>query len=97
MFKDLEETWDEFRLEPEAYFDLGEHTLTFTLRTGGEGRAAWKSSCRPPPLGGGATAWARRLRGSKRTFRSVSAAPVMLDALSDLRGEIRRCRGARSS
>ena len=29
MFGDLQDTWDEIRVEPEAYFDLGEHTLLF--------------------------------------------------------------------
>jgi ketosteroid isomerase-like protein len=30
--RDLEEAWgDEVRVEPEAYFDLGEHTLSFHL------------------------------------------------------------------
>ena len=24
-------SWDELRVEPEAYFDLGEHTLTFEV------------------------------------------------------------------
>ena len=29
-FRDFKEVWgDEFRVEPEAYFDLGEHTLLF--------------------------------------------------------------------
>jgi ketosteroid isomerase-like protein len=29
-FRDLEETWgDEIRVEPEAYFDLGQHVLAF--------------------------------------------------------------------
>jgi ketosteroid isomerase-like protein len=33
--RDLEETWgDEIRLEPEAYFDLGERTLTFQVLHG---------------------------------------------------------------
>jgi hypothetical protein len=32
---DLEETWgDEIRIEPEAYFDLGDHTLAFLVLQG---------------------------------------------------------------
>src|SRR5437870_7117502 len=27
--RDFEEVWDEIRVEPENYFDLGEHTLVF--------------------------------------------------------------------
>jgi ketosteroid isomerase-like protein len=30
-FRDLADAWNELRGEPEAYFDLGEHTLTFVL------------------------------------------------------------------
>jgi ketosteroid isomerase-like protein len=34
-FGDLAEAWgDEIRLEPEAYFDLGEHTLAFSTSRG---------------------------------------------------------------
>jgi ketosteroid isomerase-like protein len=34
-FGDLAEAWgDDLRLEPEAYFDLGEHTLTFSVAQG---------------------------------------------------------------
>ena len=33
--RDLEEAWEnEIRSEPEAFFDLGEHTLTFTVLHG---------------------------------------------------------------
>jgi hypothetical protein len=33
--RDLEEAWgDEIRIEPEAYFDLGEHTLAFNVLHG---------------------------------------------------------------
>src|SRR5436309_1703935 len=33
--RDLQEAWeDEFRVEPEAYFDLGEHTLAFNVLHG---------------------------------------------------------------
>jgi hypothetical protein len=33
--RDLDEAWgDEIRLVPEAYFDLGEHTLTFQMLRG---------------------------------------------------------------
>jgi ketosteroid isomerase-like protein len=36
--RDLQETWgDEIRLEPEAYFDLGEQTLAFVV-LGGRGQ-----------------------------------------------------------
>jgi ketosteroid isomerase-like protein len=31
FFRDLADAWDELRAEPEAYFGLGEHTLTFIL------------------------------------------------------------------
>lgn len=34
-FRDLADAWgDEIRIEPEAYFDLGEHTLLFLLFRG---------------------------------------------------------------
>jgi ketosteroid isomerase-like protein len=34
-FGELAESWgDEFHLEPEAYFDLGEHTLAFSVAQG---------------------------------------------------------------
>ena len=34
-WRDLEDAWgDEIRIEPEAYFDLGEHTLSFYLLHG---------------------------------------------------------------
>jgi ketosteroid isomerase-like protein len=33
-FGDLAEAWDEIRLEPEAYFALGEHTLAFSVSRG---------------------------------------------------------------
>lgn len=32
--RDAEETWEDLRLEPEAYFDLGEHTLAFLVAHG---------------------------------------------------------------
>ena len=35
FFRDVEDAWgDEIRMEPEAYFDLGESTLTFLLLHG---------------------------------------------------------------
>jgi hypothetical protein len=35
LFSDFEEAWgEEFHLEPEAYFDLGEHTLSFYVAQG---------------------------------------------------------------
>ena len=35
LFSDFEEAWgDQFRVEPEAYFDLGEHTLSFYVAQG---------------------------------------------------------------
>ena len=47
-FRDMEDAWgDEARLEPEAYFDLGEHTLAFYTahlrgrESGLELRAPW--------------------------------------------------------
>jgi ketosteroid isomerase-like protein len=34
-FRDFEDAWgDHIRIEPEAYFDLGEHTLTFQVLRG---------------------------------------------------------------
>ena len=30
-FRDLQDAWDEIRLEPEAYVDLGDHTLVFVV------------------------------------------------------------------
>jgi ketosteroid isomerase-like protein len=39
-FRDLEDAWqDGFRIEPEALFDLGEHTLAFYLLHGRGGRS----------------------------------------------------------
>jgi ketosteroid isomerase-like protein len=36
-YRDLEEAWQEIVLEPEAYFDLGEHTLgLFVMRGRGQ-------------------------------------------------------------
>jgi ketosteroid isomerase-like protein len=32
--QDLREAWAEFRLIPEAYFDLGDHTLVFLIARG---------------------------------------------------------------
>ena len=32
--RDLDEAWDEIRVEPEAYFDLSENTLAFNLLHG---------------------------------------------------------------
>src|ERR1700736_4716848 len=32
--RDLEDAWDEIRAEPEAYFDLGDHTLAFQMSRG---------------------------------------------------------------
>jgi ketosteroid isomerase-like protein len=32
--RDFEETWGEIRLDPEAYFDFGEHTLAFYVAKG---------------------------------------------------------------
>jgi hypothetical protein len=29
LHRDLEDAWEEFRIEPEAYFDFGQYTLTF--------------------------------------------------------------------
>ena len=35
FFRDFEEVWgDEIRIEPEAYFDLGDHTLVFDVAHG---------------------------------------------------------------
>jgi ketosteroid isomerase-like protein len=35
LFRDLEDAWgDEIRIEPEAYFDLGESTLVFSVLHG---------------------------------------------------------------
>jgi ketosteroid isomerase-like protein len=35
LFKDIEDVWgNEIRIEPEAYFDLGEHTLGFFVVRG---------------------------------------------------------------
>jgi ketosteroid isomerase-like protein len=33
-FRDLADAWEEIRGEPEAYFDLGEHTLAFHVMHG---------------------------------------------------------------
>jgi ketosteroid isomerase-like protein len=34
-YRDLADAWgDDIRIEPEAYFDLGEHTLTFSVAQG---------------------------------------------------------------
>ena len=38
--RDLEESWGgEFRVEPEAFFDLGDDTLVFGVLTGVEGQS----------------------------------------------------------
>jgi hypothetical protein len=35
LFRDFEDVWgDEIGIEPEAYFDLGEHTLVFQVARG---------------------------------------------------------------
>jgi ketosteroid isomerase-like protein len=34
FFRDLEDTWDEIRVEPEMYFDLGENTLLYYVGHG---------------------------------------------------------------
>jgi ketosteroid isomerase-like protein len=34
FFRDLADAWDDIRLEPEAFFDLGEHTLFFFVNRG---------------------------------------------------------------
>jgi hypothetical protein len=50
--RDVEEVWGEIRLEPEAYFDLGEHTLTFNVwhgrgqHSGAEVVRAWAQVAR---------------------------------------------------
>jgi hypothetical protein len=47
FFRDLEDAWgDELRLEPEAYFDLGEHTLLFSVLRG-RGRHSGVGLTRP--------------------------------------------------
>jgi ketosteroid isomerase-like protein len=47
FFRDLEDAWgDELRLEPEAYFDLGEHTLVFNVLRG-RGRHSGAEVTRP--------------------------------------------------
>jgi ketosteroid isomerase-like protein len=49
-FDDLEDAWgDEFRVEPEAYFDLGEHTLLLyvALRTWQAERRGCRDGFRP--------------------------------------------------
>ena len=33
-FRDLEDAWEEIRIEPEVYFDIGEHTLLYLLFCG---------------------------------------------------------------
>jgi ketosteroid isomerase-like protein len=32
--RDRDEVWEELHIEPQAYFDLGEHTLTFGVQRG---------------------------------------------------------------
>jgi ketosteroid isomerase-like protein len=52
FFRDLEDTWHEIRVEPEAYFDLGEHTLLYYVghaqgrQSGAEVAGAWAQVCR---------------------------------------------------
>jgi hypothetical protein len=47
FFRDARDSWgDEIRMEPEAYFDLGESTLAFHLLQGREGIAVRRSRCR---------------------------------------------------
>jgi hypothetical protein len=50
--RDVEDVWGEIRLEPEGYFDLGEHTLTFNVwhgrgqHSGAEVVRAWAQVAR---------------------------------------------------
>ena len=45
-FADFKDAWgDEFRVEPEAYFDLGEETLMFTSCADADKRAVRMSRC----------------------------------------------------
>jgi hypothetical protein len=51
-YRDLEEAWgDEIRVEPEAYFDLGERTLAFYVLHG-RGRHSGAEVAMPYRLGG---------------------------------------------
>jgi ketosteroid isomerase-like protein len=34
LFRAIEDVWDELRIEPEAYFELGEHALVFAAQYG---------------------------------------------------------------
>jgi hypothetical protein len=53
--RDLEDTWgEEIRIEPETFFHVGEHVLTFAVLPGAGGKAARMSRCRTPPWRGGA-------------------------------------------
>ena len=54
--RDFEDAWgSEIRIEPEAYFDLGEQTLAFYVLHGRGRHSGVGSRCRTPPLRGRAT------------------------------------------
>jgi ketosteroid isomerase-like protein len=54
-FPDLEEAWgNETRLEPEAYFDLGEQTLAFAVLRGRGRHSGAEVAMRSPRLRSGA-------------------------------------------
>ena len=74
--RDFEEVWsDDIRLEPEAYFDLGEHTLAFFV-FGGRGQRSGVEVAMP-------TANVARWRDGLLAYFKAYA--QRKDALSDLR------------
>jgi ketosteroid isomerase-like protein len=74
LFRDVEDAWDEIHIEPESYFDLGEHTLAFALLQG-RGRHSGADVVMPFAL---VARWRDGLATSYRSYNRRA------DALSDL-------------
>jgi ketosteroid isomerase-like protein len=73
-WRDLEDAWEQLRTEPKAYFDLGEHTLTFHI-THGRGRESGAEVAMPAALVHG---WRNGLSVYTRVYADRG------DALKDL-------------
>ena len=74
MFGDLEDAWDELRIEPVAYFDLGERTLMFYVLHG-RGKQSGADVVLPAA---GVSRWRQGLFAYWKTY------PRREDALKDL-------------
>ena len=74
-FRDMEDAWgDEARIDPEAYFDLGEHTLAFYMAYG-RGRESGLEIAAP---------WAQVVRWRDGVGVYFKAYPRREDALEEL-------------